>query len=277
MPAGPIFYLRFFGLFCRCLQKDEDQKARISLQQFNDLGKRVDWHVGPSKAATLKKNAAGFVNKLFGSSSSSTGANNHTDTKPPTPTTLKVIDAEKDSINYGNPYPELQLIPIAKKDLTASERKEQAENDGPMGGMLQSMMSYQLDIPLHHIQRIDTVDPTMLVIVTKDIHNVSISEKEAQESFKEAARISFPSQDDRDAAVLNLRILVEWNRNRQPDIEEDLPADGIRQRAQKAAHFAKRELEMRDMKRSREERKAKYVAQGGGLKYTAMAMANKSG
>jgi hypothetical protein len=258
MPVGPIFWLRLFGLFCKCFEKDEDSKARLSLQQLNDLGKSVDWHVGPSRAATLKKNATGFVNKLFGSG----GAASHTDTQPPTKATLKVVDAEKDSINYGNPYPELQLVPIQKKN---------AEQ-----GMLQSMMSYQLDIPLHHIQRIDTVDPTMLVIVTKDVHNVSLSEKEAQESFKEAARISFTSQDDRDAAVLNLRIIVEWNRNRQPDIEEDLPADGIRARAQKAAHFAKREMELRDMKRTREERKAKFVAQGGGLKYTAMAMANQS-
>ena len=33
---------------------------------------------------------------------------------------------------------------------------------------------------------------------------------------------------------------------------------------------------MKKMKKKREERKAKYVSEAGGLKYTAIAMANRS-
>lgn len=46
--------------------------------------------------------------------------------------------------------------------------------------------------------------------------------------------------------------------------------------AQKMKHFAQREIELKKMKRERDERKAKYVKESGGLKYTAIAMANRS-
>ena len=46
--------------------------------------------------------------------------------------------------------------------------------------------------------------------------------------------------------------------------------------AQKMKHFAKREIELQKIKKERENRKAKYVKEAGGLKYTAIAMANRS-
>jgi hypothetical protein len=53
-------------------------------------------------------------------------------------------------------------------------------------------------------------------------------------------------------------------------------------RAQKAAHFCQRELELKRKKSERETRKQKYLNMsrkhgggGGGMKYTAIAMANR--
>ena len=46
--------------------------------------------------------------------------------------------------------------------------------------------------------------------------------------------------------------------------------------AQSIKHFAQREIELQKMKKERENRKAKYVKEAGGLKYTAIAMANRS-
>ena len=46
--------------------------------------------------------------------------------------------------------------------------------------------------------------------------------------------------------------------------------------AQKIKHFAQREIEMQRTKKERENRKARYVKEAGGLKYTAIAMANRS-
>ena len=248
--------MRLFGLFCPCFENSEDKSARISLQQLNAKGARVDWHVGNKNM----KNPASFVRGLF-----SRQQQQHTDTTPPTPSQLKLVDSTKDSINNGAPYAELQIKPLSK-----SEQGEGGEPEKSAGGVLKRLsMTFTLDIPLHHIHRVENVDPTMIVIITKDIH--STDEKKSE---KEAARISFTSQDDRDAVALDIKVLVEWCKQRQPDIEEDLPAEGMKARAVKAAHFAKREIEMRETKRTREQRKAKYVQESGGLKYTAMAMAN---
>jgi hypothetical protein len=263
--TGPIFSLRLFGLFCPCFENSEDKSARVSLQQLNTVGARVDWHVGNIKRTGMN-NPAGFVRGLF-SRQQQQPQPQHTDTQPPTPSQLKLVDSTKDSINNGAPYAELQIQPLPKSQL--EEGGDGSEK--PAGGVLKRQtMNFTLDIPLHHIHRIENVDPTMIVIVTKDIHST-----DDKKSEKEAARISFTSQDDRDAVALDIKVLVEWCKQRQPDIEDDLPAEGIKARAVKAAHFAKREIEMRDTKRTREQRKAKYVQESGGLKYTAMAMANR--
>jgi hypothetical protein len=253
--TGPIFSLRLFGFFCPCCEKEEDKSARHSVQQLNTLGVRVDWHMGSNKSST----PSGFVQNLF--------KRQHTDSKPPTPSQMRVVDATKDSINYGAPYPELQIKPLPKLEGSGDPEEKKG-----LGGLLKrNNLDFQVDIPFHHIERVESIDPTMLVIVTKDIHST-----DDKKSTKEAARISFRSADDRNAVWLDLKVLVEWNKNRQPDIEEDLPADGIKARAKKAAHFATRELEMRETRRSREQRKAKYMEGTSGLKYTAMAMANQA-
>jgi hypothetical protein len=269
--GGPIFSLRLWGLICPCCEKDENRSARHSLQQLNRLGVRVDWHTSPRRPQSTP---AGFVQSLFGRSNSSVSGtrspSHHADEKPPTAAKLRVVDAIKDSINYGEPYPELQLLPLPRDPAVAPPEEE--KKGGGLGGLMrQNAMSYQLDIPLHHIVRVESIDPTLLVLITKDVH--STDEKASE---KEAARVSFTSSDDRDAASLDLKVLVEWNKHRQPEIEEELPAAGIRQRAQKVAHFAKREIEMREKKRDREKRKAGHMQGSSGLKYTAMAMANQT-
>jgi hypothetical protein len=275
--GGPLFSLRLWGTICPCCEKDENRSARQSLHQLNRLGTNVDWHATPRRQST----PVGFVQSLFGrgstgssSGSQATAAAHHADDKPPTRAQLRLVDATKESINYGEPYPELQIQPLPQDPITTLPSIEDKATvvGGPLGGLMrQNAMSYQLDIPLHHVVRVDSIDPTMLIIVTKDVHSTNDKASE-----KEAARISFTSSDDRDAASLDLKVLVEWNKHRQPDIEEDLPATGIRQRAQKAAHFAKREIEMREKKRDRENRKAGHMQGSNGLKYTAMAMANQA-
>jgi hypothetical protein len=92
--------------------------------------------------------------------------------------------------------------------------------------------------------------------------------------------IAVPS-DQRNLMVHHLSVLVEWERQRRAangdddwdEDEEDQP-NFLQARAQKAAHFANREIEMQQTKRDRDKRKAKLVAESGGLKYTALAMAN---
>ena len=230
--------------------------------------KSVSWHTASRRNST----AAGFMQSMFGrSNSNSSGGSSSSNEKPPTPAQLKICDGTKDSINYGEPFPELQICPTPRKasidtDATINNDNNNNNNNNSNGPLQQSAaMSFQLDIPLHHIMRIESIDTTMIVIYTKDVN--TIDDKKAG-TEKEAARVSFSSSDGRDAASLDLKVLIEWNKHRQPDVEEDLPATGIRQRAQKAAHFAKREIEMREKKRDREKRKAGHMQnmESGGLK-----------
>ena len=250
-----------FGMFLFCCENEEDRHARASLNELHKLGIRVDWHTGTSKA----EQASGFVKKLFG------GQKQHTDAKPPTPAQMVILDTTSDNVNEGNPFPTLQLKPLPRLSEEDGNDGEGTGARGLGGLMRQNAMSYQLDIPLHRIVSVDKVEPTILSILSKDVH--STDEKRPN---KEAARISFRTSDDRDSVCINLKVLVEWNKQRQPEVEEELPVDGIRARAQKAAHFAKRELELRETKRSREQRKAKFMEGKTGLKYTAIAMANQA-
>eukprot|EP00980_Cylindrotheca_fusiformis_P026145 scaffold15472_cov117-Cylindrotheca_fusiformis.AAC.9 len=243
MVGGPIFSLRVFGVFCPCFEKEEDKGARTALHELNALGKVVDWHIGN------KGGAKGFVRSLF---------RQNTDETPPTPSQLRLVDGTKDSINNGDPFPELQIKPLPSLGELSTNGKRKKKT-----------VDYRLDIPLHHICSIESEEPSMLVIVTRDVHST-----EETEGTKEAARLSWQSVDHRDAVSLDLKVLVEWNKNRQPEVEEEFAADGIKSRAKKAAHFAKREYEMHETKKSREKRKQKFL-QGGGMKFTALAMANK--
>lgn len=268
MITGPLLSLRVWGVIFPCCESSENKSARQSLQQFNRLGTRISWHT--TKKQNSKISAGRFMQGIFGRSNNiASGDDGQSDENPPTQAQLKLVDSIKDSINNGESYPELQICPHK-----AQARAIDDENDNNRPLKQNSVMSFQLDIPLHHIQRIDSVDTAMLVIYTKDVN--AIDEKKAA-SEKEAACVSFSSSNDRDAASLDLKVLSEWNKHRQPEVEEELPAAGIRHRAQKAAHFAKREIEMREKKRDREKRKAGHMQSmsSGGLKYTAMAMANQ--
>ena len=166
--------MRLWGLFCPCFEKSEDKNARESLSQLNQLGAQVDWHATPKKSSV----AGSFVKGLFGGSNSST-SQSHRDEKPPTPSQLRLVDSTKDSINYGEPYPELQIIPRPQGEGDAAPT---SPSNGPLGGLMkQNAMSYQLDIPLHHVLRVETIEPTMLALISKDVHSTenNANEKEA--------------------------------------------------------------------------------------------------
>jgi hypothetical protein len=85
----------------------------------------------------------------------------------------------------------------------------------------------------------------------------------------------------------NLQILFDWEKCRQEALlaqgitEEDqypsqTSSNVLTDKAKKIQHFAQREIELQKIKREREARKAKYVKEAGGLKYTAIAMANRT-
>ena len=124
-----------------------------------------------------------------------------------------------------------------------------------------------------------------------------------EEGGKMSMEVEDGDDKTRDDIIDQLEILLEWERRRQAengdseghdeicvdddgeevgsDQQQSSPAKTkaggvIAEKARKMQHFAQREIEMQKTKRDRENRKAKYVKEAGGLKYTAIAMANRS-
>lgn len=269
---GPLLSLKIWGLVCPCCENSENKSARASLEQLNRLGTRIIWDPAAVKqlnSSSITSSAGGFMQSIFGRSNSSSGGDGVSEKTSSTFAKLVVVDAIKDSINSGEPYPEIHIVP--QQTICDGNSDNNVNNNGPLQQC--SAMSFQLDIPLHHVVRVENINATSIVIYTKDFNAVDENKSE-----KKAAVVSFQSSDDRDAASLDVKILLEWNQQRNSEgFEDDLPASGIRHRAQKAAHFAKREIEMREKKRDRERRKQEHMSgmSSGGLKYTAIAMANQ--
>ncbi len=89
------------------------------------------------------------------------------------------------------------------------------------------------------------------------------------------------TSEERDDVIENLRIVIEWDvlrRKNNPTEDQEDEDDGesnSKSIALKAKYFVQREIEMKKQKKDREDRKARYLKDSGGLKYTALAMANR--
>ena len=91
------------------------------------------------------------------------------------------------------------------------------------------------------------------------------------------------TKEDRDDFFDALNVCLDAYKKNPYDLESsttdsersDDPT-GLKARAQRATHFAKKEIEMKKRQQDREKIKAKYMKDSGGLKYTALAMANRS-
>lgn len=114
------------------------------------------------------------------------------------------------------------------------------------------------------------------VIATNPYHDDTSSEE-----------TNYVDAEDRDDIIQYLKSIVDWDRNRrkmdpntatqEDDNDEDMNKhrSGIGQRALKAKYFIQKEIEMKKQAKDRESRKERYMKDSGGLKYTALAMANR--
>lgn len=76
--------------------------------------------------------------------------------------------------------------------------------------------------------------------------------------------------DALDALLENLRV------NPQARMAQKSVKDRVKEQAQRQRHFAKKSIEMQQQKKEAEARKARYLQETGGMKYTAVAMANRA-
>jgi hypothetical protein len=256
--GGPLFQLRWMGFLCPCLEKEESRNARQALQHVNTASKRILWNTASSGKGPL---GSGFsLGGLFGGGSKAAKSTVVAGSDKNAVAALCIRDSEEGhSEIYVNPLPH-------------------------------QAVSYKLQIALKRVHAVQVVDATSddIILTAKP---VSASKNRNKQAPKELLRFSIlqdttdeiiavPS-DQRNLMVHHLSVLVEWERQRRAangdddwdEDEEDQP-NFLQARAQKAAHFANREIEMQQTKRDRDKRKAKLVAESGGLKYTALAMAN---
>jgi hypothetical protein len=248
------------GLLCPCLEKEESKNARQALQHVNAASKRILWNTANSgKGAS---GMAGFsLGGLFGGGSKNNSKTVVAGSDKNAVAVLCIRDSEEG-------YSEIYIDPLPNQSV-----------------------SYKLQIALKRVHAVQVADATSddIILTAKPVSGGGKNRQAPKELLRFSVLqilegsdeiIAVPS-DQRNLLVHHLSVLVEWERQRRAasgdddwdEDEEDQP-NFLQARARKASHFANRELEMQTTKREREKRKAKLVAETGGLKYTALAMAN---
>jgi len=251
MVGGPLFLLSLFGKICPCLEKDEDRKARLALQELTLAGQRVSWFTKAGESG-VAKGARKLLGGLFGAKATVTPSADSS-----------IVEAKLVFHDNGENTPEILVDPLPR----------------PSG----QSVGYKLNIAIHRVHKIEAD------AVSGEIRLYAKAPADPKQSPRLLLMIGLlkdsktpATAEERDSFVHHLQVLSEWERQRRAtagieDDEEEPSGNFLTQRANKAAHFAKREIEMQQTKRDREKRKAKFVAESGGLKYTALAMANRDG
>ena len=305
----PLLKLKLLGSICPCLEKEENCAARQAAWSLSSV--QVRWHrklrgASSSNGNTTSSSMGGFISGMFGggSTSSSGGAAVGGGTYDPVKgTTLSVVDAPTGPqllISSSISSAGLRSKKIPLKCI----KKVQTQK---AGGILNSSSSRS---------SIEIIDNTNREILRFDVLQsagvpIAVLEDENEENWDNNNNLEDATEEIRDDIIDHLDIIIEWERRRQAyivtlgeedpnstlpqyvneyDDDDDNDIDGtptspksgrkmggaLAEKAQSIKHFAEREIEMQKMKKEREARKAKYVKEAGGLKYTAIAMANRS-
>lgn len=251
---GPLFQLELYGLVCPCIQKEEHRNAIQAVKFLR--GRRIQWNRSSG-------NNGGFsLGKLF-RSSSNIGENKNGCAK------IKIRDNED-----GHPSLIVDSTAVLEEPtiVNGSETVDETIPAAP---------SIQLSIKLGRIDKVVLENSNELVLLAKPVPT-NPKPKELLRFLVLDGDSNLPAKDEiRNLCQHHLAVLVEWERQRRYELddlydEEDDEGNQpnfLQARANKAAHFAKREVEMQQTRREREQRKAKFSSVG--LKYTALAMANQ--
>ncbi|KAL3773354.1 hypothetical protein ACHAWO_011003 [Cyclotella atomus] len=239
----PLTSLKLIGLICPCF--DSDSAARIAAWSLSTVRVRWNRNATSNSASGVSGSVSGFISSMF-SSGNATTSTNETENEVHLGTMVVTDTSNGPSLNIDS----------------------------------------DISIPLRHIRSIDAF--------TSDPNSIDIQPSEKSSEGTIHIQILTEEGADVDDSVKNevldnLQILVEWERRRQDTLaeqgiseEDQYPESAasksniLSDQAKKMQHFAQREIEMQKTKREREARKAKYVKDAGGLKYTAIAMANRS-
>jgi hypothetical protein len=248
---GPLFHLRFISGLCPCLEKDEDKQARLALKHVH--GKPILWN---SKAGSGK----GFnLGRLFGAAGKSPDlvatrlwAHDNDDNEP---------ELYLETVSSSNP--KLATVILGRIDKVLLD----ANNE------ILFLSKPTPDEPAKELLRftpLASLPVATTAVASSDTTTTSPQPPQQQQLLSVELVHLF---------LHNLQVLVEHERQRRAALNEtyeESRGNFLVVRAKQAKHFAHREYELREQKRTREQRKAQLVAESGGLKYTALAMANQN-
>ena len=287
----PLLALKVIGTICPCFVKEEDIPASKAAWALSNIP--IRWHRklrGGDSSSNNGRSVGGFLSSMLNSSG---GGGSTGDTYEPLDNaTLYVVDSPSGPQLVASPSSitssiKKKRIPLKIIKTVKSHRHVKARK----GGRSRS-----------GIEILDNTGRELLIFDVLQPKSYNLNEEEEEEEDVEDA-----DEATRDEIIDQLEILVEWERRRQSIIltlgEEDAPDNeeetvdeydddeddddigtptrtkrkgALAEKAASIKHFAQRELEMQKLKKERENRKAKYVKEAGGLKYTAIAMANRS-
>jgi hypothetical protein len=266
----PLLTLKLLGSLCPCLEKEEDRAARRAAWSLSSV--TVRWHKSlGSGDSDSNASVSGFIKGIFGGSSSGAGTESY-----------ESINGASFSIIDARGGPQLVMSPPPDREICKKR------------------------IPLRMIKTVRLAGSRSGIEVTLDNNDVVLRfdllkplqiAEDDEEGDMTQVEVEDADNSTRNDIMVQLQILVEWERRRQARLitlgfdedsedidqlnDDDMQLSPkkrgiIADRARKVQHFAQREIEMQKQKRDRENRKAKYVKEAGGLKYTAIAMANRS-
>lgn len=295
--AYPLLTLKLWGTICPCLEKEEDAAARKAAWSLSS--QPIRWHrrLRASNEGGGEVSVSGFISGIFGGSSSCTSNS-----------------SSSSSARYDSVEATFSVVDSLKGPMLVVETRANATRNKSvplrMIKTVQSRSSSIINSLVGSRSGIEILDKSGNELIRFDLlKSSSASDTGTAEHESDVTTTSSGMEDAeesaRDDTIDQLEILIQWERRRQAclvtsgedqDNSDDVvdefdeetgnsprssPSKGkgggiIAERAQKMKHFAQREIEMQKTKRERENRKAKYVKEAGGLKYTAIAMANRS-
>jgi len=306
-PPRIILTLKLKGLFCPCLESQQDREARESVTWLQSKSSwKVQWHrplIG-GQASTAKESSEKTGNKA--KSVFTSFVSSFVQTVVSSTIGYNTVDARFGLVENEHGIA-LRIVKLStlKAEQDEEERSTGLEDEdsevekGPKNKRKERVIL---------LRKISVVEPSSnvngIVVFAVNESSITGSTSTAKSNAivnkgKELIRFDLMSPSKTDDEMANLRdefidrisSLIEWEHKRfrkqssQDDDndettrthETDEDGEPIhRNIAQRAAHFAKREIEMAHTKMERESRKAKYMSASGGLKYTALAMATRA-
>ena len=281
MLGRPILTLKIKSMISPCFTTQQDNTAMDSINTLSNI--TITYHdtFNESKVAAAASGVGKLVSGLFGGKNSNNNKNNNdtdgaTSTKKEPKATMTVVDTIR------GPVLSIEYIRAAALD----DNDDDDDNDNVDEN---KAVPKPKTITLKCIGEITPNDSFMSSSSGISLYS---KKKHKHDEQKELCRIDLMDtmgndlgSDERDEVIEALKMLIQWDTERrasQPhdEAEDDEEDEGegrssLGQRALKMKHFATREIELKKVKKDREDRKARYLKDSGGLRYTAIAMANR--